>query len=173
MKNAPLVFLVLLLAAAPFANAAFYQWTDAWGVIHLTDDFRKVPKQYQKSAKKLEFPDEPATRSPEAVPQPPRQVSRPPAPAPGGHPERWWRQRFATLRGQLQAQEATLAEMEDKLVQYRRKRAIYGGARARVAENAMGDEVSAQRLRISDLRAQIAELEQAAAKAEVPVEWRR
>lgn len=174
MKIAPLVFLVLLLIAAPFAHAAFYQWTDTRGVIHLTDDPRKIPKRYQKSARKLQLSEEPAAaRGAAPVPQPPRQVSRPRQPAPGGHPERWWRERFATLRGELQALEAALPEKEEKLVQLRRERAIFQRTRDRVAVNAMKDEVSAHRERISELRAQIDALEQAAARAEVPVEWRR
>lgn len=176
MKTAPLVLLVLLVllfAAAPFAHAAFYQWTDTRGVIHLTDDPRKIPKRYQKSARKLQLTEEPADRGAAPVPQPPRQVSRPRQPAPGGHPERWWRERFATLRGELQALEATLPEKEEKLVQLRRERAIFQRTRDRVAVNAMKDEVSAQQERISELRAQIDALEQAAARAEVPVEWRR
>jgi hypothetical protein len=31
-----------------------YQWTDGKGVVHITDDLAKVPKQYRQNARKLE-----------------------------------------------------------------------------------------------------------------------
>jgi hypothetical protein len=174
MKTVLLFFLVLLQVAAPFANAAFYRWTDANGVVHFTDDPEKIPKKYQKRARELKLSEEPAPA--EAVApglQAPPQLSKPQSPGPGGHTEQWWRERFAALRGELKALQGGLQEKQAKLAELRRKRAIYVRIKDREAVNAMQAEVSADEARISELLTQIGTLEQEAAKAEVPAEWLR
>jgi len=73
MKTAALCILMLSLLILPCANAAFYQWTDEAGVVHMTDDPDKVPKQYRDKARRLQLPDSPpapaAAPAPQAAPR--------------------------------------------------------------------------------------------------------
>ncbi|HBG06661.1 MAG: hypothetical protein A2075_10120 [Geobacteraceae bacterium GWC2_58_44] len=172
MKGFLLALLVLLHAAAPPVHAAFYQWTDAQGVVHLTDERDAIPKKYQGRAKRLELPDEGAPpRAAAPVPQTPAQASAPAAP--GLHDESWWRQRFAALRGELKALKDALPQKQVKLAELRRERRIFVKARDREAVNALEAEISADELRISELLNGIDALEQDAARAGVPAGWRR
>ena len=180
MKLALLFFVLLLQAFPAPVRAAFYQWVDAQGVTHFTDDSNKIPSRYQKRAKKLELPEDSAPApsaksklSPEAA----QQAAEPMKPAPalsfGGHPEEWWREQFNTLRTELKNLQDGLADKQAKLAVLRRKRAIYTRAQDREAVNGMQDEISADQLRITQLQGQISELEGRAARAEVPVQWRQ
>jgi len=180
MKVSLLALPVLLCVAAAPAGAAFFQWTDAKGVAHFTDDAKKVPKKYRDKAKRLKLPAETAPAAPSAQPQGP--AAQPPAAhlppphaeaAPGGHPEAWWRQRFASLRRELKTRQDVLALKQEKLVELRRERRIFTRVRDREAVNAMEGDISADEVQISDLLKQIEALEQEAARAAVPVEWRR
>jgi len=176
MKTASLVLLVLLQLLPPCADAAFYQWTDAKGVEHFTDNRNKIPKKYLKKARKLETAEPSPAKEQAATPQLPQQAPQltgAQSSEPGGHGERWWRQRFAELRGQLATLEAGLSQKQEKLVELRRKRAIYVRIKDREAVNAMQDEISADEVRVNDTRNRIGALEQEAAKAGVPAEWRR
>lgn len=175
MKIALLVVAILLHFFAPDLHAAYYQWTDSQGVVHFTDNSDKIPKRYQKKAKRLDLPE---TRAPEpvAAPEPPAARAAPTARQPekyGGHTEQWWRERFVELRSELQALQDGLPEKQKKLVQLRRKRVIYTRARDRVALNRMKDEIAVDEKRIAELQNRIILLEQEAARAFVPAEWRQ
>jgi hypothetical protein len=173
--------MVLLQLATPCANAAFYQWTDAKGVEHFTDNRDKIPKRYLKKARKLETSAEPAPakdqapgpQAPQLPSQAPAQLSGPQSSGAGGHSEPWWRQRFAELRGDLKALEDGLSRKQEKLVELRRKRAIFVRIKDREAVNAMQDEISADEVCVNELRKRIEALEQEAAREGVPAEWRR
>ena len=172
-----LLFLVLLLQFYPLAaDAAFYQWVDAAGVTHFTDNPDKIPNKYRKRAKKLKLSEEPSggaaatTRS--AAPAAASQAAAPQPRDFGGHPEQWWRGRYAELRGKLKALQSGLAEKQSKLVELRRKRIIYTRAQDRVALNSMQAEISVDEVHIAELQDQIAELNLQATKAGVPAERR-
>jgi hypothetical protein len=166
---------VLLLLFPHLLHAEFYQWVDAKGVTHFTDDRDKIPGRYQKRAKKLNLTGEPA-QSGAAAPSPgtpaPQPVARP-AETPWGNPESWWRQRFSGLRGEQKALLEGLSVKQAKLVELRRKRVIYSRPQDREAINNMQAGISADELRISELQRQIEELEQQASRAAVPREWRQ
>lgn len=179
----PFFLMISLLIPTP-ASSAFYQWTDAKGVVHMTDDARKVPKQYKGEATRIEV-KEPARLPKVAAPEP---QGAPAAPAadlaaptagrgeagiPGGHDEKWWRAQFGELRSELNTLQAARSQREQQLVELRRRRAIFQRARDRVAINEAEAQVSADDARISDLLNRIAALELAASKAGVPVEWRQ
>jgi len=172
-----LLFLVLLLQFhPPAADAAFYQWVDAAGVTHFTDNPDKIPNTFRKRAKKLKLSEDPSGVS-AATPQSaaPAAASKSAAPQPqdfGGHPEQWWRGRYAELRGKLKALQSGLADKQTKLVELRRKRVIYTRAQDRVALNSMQAEISVDEVHIAELQDQIAELDLQATKAGVPAEWR-
>jgi hypothetical protein len=181
MKITLLFFVLLLLAFPAPVRAAFYQWVDAQGVTHFTDDPNKIPSRYQKRAKKLKMSEEsapaPAAAKSQPSPEAAQQAAEPMKPAPalvlGGHPEEWWREHFSALRTELKNLQDGLADKQAKLVALRRKRAIYTRAQDREAVNGMQDGISADELRISQLQSQISELEGQAARADVPVPWRQ
>jgi hypothetical protein len=172
-----LLFIVLLLPLYPSASdAAFYQWVDAAGVTHFTDNPDKIPTKFRKRAKILKLSEEPSGVSP-ANPQPAAPAAVPKAGTPqprdfGGHPELWWRGRYADLRGKLKALQSGLADKRTKLVELRRKRVIYTRAQDRVALNSMQAEISVDEVHIAELQNQIAELDRQATSAGVPAEWR-
>jgi hypothetical protein len=172
-----LLFLVVLLPFYPTAShAAFYQWLDAAGVTHFTDNPDNIPTKFRKRAKKLKLSEEPSGVSP-ANPQSAAPAAVPNAGAPqpqdfGGHPELWWRGRYADLRGKLKALQTGLADKQTKLVELRRKRVIYTRAQDRVALNSMQAEISVDEVHIAELQNQIAELDRQATSAGVPAEWR-
>jgi len=85
----------------------------------------------------------------------------------------WWRQRFATLRGELRALQDGVAQKQVRLVELRRERRIFTRARDREAVNLLADEISSDEVRINQVMNRIAELEQEATRAAVPMEWRR
>ncbi|MBU5637231.1 DUF4124 domain-containing protein [Geomonas sp. Red69] len=165
------LFLVSLLAPPP-ARGAFYQWTDAEGVVHFTDNRTNIPKQYRDKAHRVDVSDSaPAVVSPgtESVSRP----APPPMTAPGGHDESWWRERFRALRIELKTLQDERAGKEQQLVELRRKHTIFHRSRDREAVNTMEAQVSAVDAKISDMLNRIAALELAAAQAGVPVEWRQ
>ena len=106
------VVLLLQLYATP-VQAAYYQWVDEAGVTHFTDDPDSIPSRYQKRAKKLALPDEPAPARAAPGAQAPAPLAAPEGAAPargsfGGHGEQWWRDRFAALRDEERALLAAL-----------------------------------------------------------------
>ena len=174
MKTAFIVLLMLFHLVPPCANAYFYQWTDAGGVVHLTDDLDKIPKPYQNKAKRLDVPDQakpPKGGAP--VPQAAPRASAPKPPTPGGHDESWWRGRMNALRSDLKALQSARSQKEDQLIKLQRERRIFQRSRDREAVNAMQAKVSADEARISALLNQIDLLESEAARAGVPAEWLR
>ena len=171
------VVLLLQLYTTP-VQAAYYQWVDEAGVTHFTDDPDSIPSRYQKRAKKLALPDEPAPARAAPGARAPAPLAAPEDAAPGrgsfgGHQERWWRDRFAALRDEERALSAALPAKKAKLTELRRKRVIYMRAQDREAVNTLDAEISVDELRISELQSRIAELDQQAAKAGVPAEWRQ
>jgi len=178
MKIALPLLVLMYLAFPPSAPCAFFQWVDGQGVTHFTDNPDTIPERYRKRAQKLELSGEPAASRPAAAephPQPPPPTAQPEAPSGdyGGHPEAWWRDSFSLLRGELDTLQKDLADRQTKLVALRRKRALYMRAQDREAVNAMQDAINADEVRLAQLQNQLAELEQRAAKAAVPVQWRR
>jgi len=174
MKTSLLVLLMLFQLAPPFAHAAFYQWKDASGVVHLTDNPDKIPKLYQKKTKRLDLagPPKPAGAA-ASMPQAAPRAAAPRPPAPGGHDERWWRARVSALRTELKARQNARSQKEVKLARLQRERRIFQRAKDRVAVNAMQAELSADEARIGELLSQIGVLELEAARAGVPAEWLR
>lgn len=171
MQTVLLSILMLSFLAVLPAGAAFYQWTDAAGVVHLTDDPKNVPQQYRGKAERIEVPDPPSV--PAATP--PREEPRAsaPPPTPGGQGERWWRDRMAGLRNELKTLEDARKLKEQQLVELRRKRTIFQRARDRQAVNAMQAGIAADEARIADVLNKITALELAGTRAGVPAEWLR
>jgi len=174
MKLALLVLVVLLQSSAIPARAAYYQWIDAQGVTHFTDNPDKIPQKYQKKARRLKLSENPApAQVPAPQPQPAPQVVMPQAQESGSRSEQSWRVRFSALRGELKSLKERLPAKQTRLAELRRKRVIFMRAQDRVALNDMQAEISADEARISELQDQIGVLEREAAGAGVPAEWRQ
>jgi DNA repair exonuclease SbcCD ATPase subunit len=177
MKIALLLIVLLLQFFPPRAGAAFYQWVDSAGVTHFTDDPDKIPGKYQKRAKKLKISEEPSAVSPDkaqpATPGTGPKAAAPQPPGVNGQSEQLWRERFSELRGELKNLQTLLAEKQEKLVQLRRKRAIYMRAQDREAVNSMQAEIAAAEQRSADLQNQIDALDRQATAAGVPAKWRQ
>lgn len=174
MKRRLLLLPLFFHLGATFACAAFYQWTDTEGTVHLTDDRNKIPKAYRNKAKQVEVdePSAPAKGAPPApAPAPRTPAAR--APTPGGHGERWWRQRSSALRTELKILQDARAQKEEQLVKLRRERAIFQRARDREAINAMQVRISRDESSINTLLNQLQLLESQAAREGVPPEWLR
>jgi len=175
MKRVLLLLLLLQSFPAP-CQATIYQWLDSQGVTHFTDNPKKIPARYRSRVKELSGSMEsspPAAPSPPAVQPVPAPVPSAPAVEKGGRGEQAWRSSFAGLRAQLKTLEDGLAAKQAKLVELRRKRAIYMRIRDREAVNALQQEISADELRISQLKEKLAELGSQADQALVPAEWRQ
>ncbi|GFO63444.1 DUF4124 domain-containing protein [Geomonas paludis] len=172
MKTILLSLLLLSLLIPSAARAAFYQWTDAQGVVHFTDNRNNIPKQYRDKAHRVEVSDSaPVVVSPGATAAP--RPAATPEQAPGGHDERWWRDRYKSLRSELKSLQDQRTALQQQLVELRRKRTIFQRARDREAINTMEAQVSTIDAKISDMLNRIAALDLAAAQAAVPLEWRQ
>jgi hypothetical protein len=130
-----LVFMLVLPSAA--LAGAVYQWTDADGGIHFTDDPSKIPSKFRNTVEQLSPPDEPKEpkdspgREPEsespADPDPAPVSKRPPAselepsqlpsePVDArGHNEEWWRQQVGEWEKKKADAEARLADAQERL----------------------------------------------------------
>jgi len=173
MKIKPLL-LVLLLAAASDARGAIYEWTDADGVVHFTDNHGSIPAGYRKKARKVENTEEPAVAFPASgMPQPVPQTVGPSQSSTGGHDEGWWRRSFSSLRFEAKALQDGLPAKQAKLAELRRKHAIYEHGSDRAAANALEAEIAADQTRIAELQKKLDELDLEASRAAVPLEWRK
>jgi len=174
MKFALLSFVLLLQLFPASVHAAFYQWGDAEGVTHFTDNPDNIPARYRARAKKLQLPEESAP-SRAAQPEPPASpdAADPAAPSFGGQTEQWWRERFSVLRRELKTLQDGISEKQEKLADLRRRRVVYSRAQDREALNSLQAEVSVDEVRIAELQSQIAELDRQAVRASVPLEWRQ
>jgi hypothetical protein len=183
MRRSLPLYLLLLLLGAPCADAAFYQWIDANGVVHFTDKRNNIPPKYRKKARKVQLSEEPSASAVKAAPQTAAPSQPPAAPAPkeprakgplpGGHDEKWWRDQSSTLQDQLQTVQKKIAEKRTKLVELRRKRTLYHRAQDRVAINAMEADLATDEAQQNELQNRIEVLRNDAAKAEVPPDWLR
>jgi hypothetical protein len=170
MKIKPLLLLMLLVAASDL-QAAFYEWTDAGGVVHFTDNRDSIPAAYRKKVRKIEMREEPAAAVPAA--QPPQPVPQGAQPLPGGHGEGWWRTRFTSLRAEAKALQEGVPVKQANLAELRRQHAIYGRATDRSAANALEAEIAADQTRLVGLQKKLDDLDLEASRAAVPLEWRK
>lgn len=176
--------LLLVLVAAAFgvsatAYAATYKWVDDKGVVNFTDNPANVPKKYLNKVKVTnpgEGQPEPEAAAPVAVPSPAPKVEAESSSRTGpfgGHDERWWRSRYAGLRGEIRALQDNLPSKREELEGLRRELAVHTYARNREAYQAKLAEIRLDETRIKDLAAELAELDIEAARAGVPFDWRQ
>ncbi len=113
--------LALLLAIAPGTGAAgaVYQWTDADGVVHFSDDPGKIPKKFHGTVQELRRPDEPKAPNginPEDAQGAQESVSKPAeAVDADGHNREWWQQRVRKWEQKKTDAQANLADAQERL----------------------------------------------------------
>ncbi len=166
-----LLLLMVLLAGA--GQAANYEWVDAGGVVHFTDDPGNIPEKYRDKAKKLENGIQNIVSEPAPPPTVTPITGGMTEGANAGHDEQWWRSRFAELRNEIKGVREGLPQKKEKLDALHRKRVIFQRGSDRVAYNDLAKEIVADETHLQELEEQLAALDQQAAKAGVPLEWRQ
>jgi len=166
------ILLIGILVMCAVAHAATYEWTDNQGGLHFTDNLDKVPAKYLNKVRKVDV--QPVIQEREQ-PSPPEQKSTAPAAQNifGGHDETWWRSSFDALRDEMKSIQDGLPGKKEKLAESRRKYFIFNKPSLRRASNDLDAEIGNDEARITDLKKQLADLDDAAAKAGVPQEWRK
>ncbi|MRR58148.1 MAG: DUF4124 domain-containing protein [Deltaproteobacteria bacterium] len=171
-----LVLLVAVLGASISAYADTYQWVDDKGVVNFTDNPESIPKKYLK---KVKVSPSAAADQGSRAPTPAYSESAPPTDQAtrnqlyGGHDESWWRSRYASLRGEIKSLQDNLPAKREELEELRRQQTIYTYPRNRIAYQNKLAEIQQDEAKISELTAQLANLDVEAAAAAVPFDWRR
>lgn len=166
-----LLLLMVLLAGA--GQAATYEWLDAGGVVHFTDDPGNIPEKYRDKAKKQENGIQNIIPEPAAPPAAATVTGGMTEGANAGHDQQWWRSRFAELRNEIKGVREGLPQKKEKLDALRRKRVIFQRGSDRVAYNDLAKEIASDESHLQELEERLADLDQQAAKAGVPLEWRQ
>jgi hypothetical protein len=180
MKYYSCFLLTFLLFSVP-AGAAMYEWTDDKGVVNFTDNPKNIPAKYRNKVKKRpSITGEPTESVPAGTPQPgesPQALEPTPQPGKsvmyGGHDESWWRSRYSNLHQELKALQDGLPTKREDLSAARRKFTVYQFPQNRRAYYDLMAEVDKDEARIKDLTNQLESLDVEAARAGVPLDWRR
>lgn len=160
--------------------AETYEWTDNKGVVNFTDDLDKVPAKYRNKARERESIkiEQEETLSPvDSVPvmKPVDSVPSlvPAVPVQGEHNQRWWQERFASLRNEIKSIESILAEEREQLTQLKRKRVIYQRTRDRIAYNEMNAKIKNDEAKLKEVQDRLKALDEEADRSGVPQQWRQ
>ena len=179
---------VLLLLAAGPADEAIYTWTDAEGVAHYTNDPNTVPRRYRDKAHALDgqaLPAEGQAKAPaaslEAKPPTPEETAPrpPPLPASGAQlDENAWRKLFQRANERVRRAELNLARDRDALNRVSNEEGYlvvdpYGRTMTAGRATAVRLQVSEDERVLREAREGLQDLERAAAREAIPLEWRR
>jgi hypothetical protein len=91
----------------------------------------------------------------------------------GGHDEIWWRSSFQSLRNELKTIQENLPGKRDQLPGLLYQRKIYLKRGERIAHYDKLREIERDEARVTELQKQLADLDNEASKAAVPLEWRQ
>jgi len=167
-----IIFLLAgVLAMVNVALAGVYEWTDSQGGVHFTDNADKIPAKYRNKAREkemqpvIEIKSEPAQAVTPTVQSTPSSY--------GEHNEAWWRASYSGLRDEMKNIQDNLPDKREKLTQLRRKREIYQKTSGRIAYYDMLKEIERDEARVKELQKELADLDDKAAKAGVPLAWRQ
>ena len=160
----------LIVAVAAEVPAATYQWEDSKGGMHFTDNPDNIPKKYRGKVRELESIAPSATSIiPDTAPvQPSSSVT-----AGRTQDETVWRQRYASIRGELASIRERIATKKEKLQELRRQRTLFHKVSDRLAYNDLEREIGQDEDRVSQLEKELADLDVEAAREAVPLEWRK
>jgi hypothetical protein len=189
VSKVPGLALGLALALVPCALAgAVYQWTDADGGIHFTDDPSTIPKKFRDAVQQLSPPDAPSepkgppsveaepesqrAKQPESASEPERpQVSPSEALDARGHNREWWQQRVQEWQTRKADAQARLADAQERLGRERFLNATTGNMQ-RIQE--ISAEVSMYEEQIKEAENMLTDgLPDEARKAQAPPGWLR
>jgi hypothetical protein len=111
MRFSPFI-LGFFVFIAPAAFAEMYHWTDEEGVLHVTDDLKKVPKELRGKVKTIET--EPAPGGPAVEPQRPAEerISEGQEELFGDHPLSWWMEKFGRMKEEIEELESEVDRKE-------------------------------------------------------------
>lgn len=165
----------LILAGAPCAVAGvFYQWSDDDGVVHLTDDPAKIPKDFRDEAQEIRLPDEPSRPEPPPArtPESPAETGKPAGDVDlQGHDRPWWERRMQEWRNRKAEAEGKLVDARARL---RRERFLDSNVGSYQRQQEILDEISAYEKQISEADRMLTnELPEDARRAGAPPGWLR
>lgn len=174
IRISAVVAVALLVGTAGALFGQTYEWTDAAGVVHFTDNEEMVPRKYKGTVRVRE-----SVRSTVEDQAPLQKAAPPPIPEPpkgeelyGGKPLSWWQARFLSLANERQQVVAQLDELKVKETAKKRKKLILQRASDRAAVKEVDEQIARQEERLTSIDANIAELEGNARRAGVPERWK-
>ncbi len=166
------VVAIYALSVPALALADIYQWEDAAGVIHFTDDMKKVPDKYRDKVRvqKSIAPSSDTTAPQNNVKDDGKAVSD--DELYGDYTLQWWLETFRKKKNEV-SQAVSLIETKKKFAQMfesgRRFGQVYEQADVE-KYNAYKAELPADEQRLHDLDEEVAELKRKAAILGVPRE---
>jgi len=180
MRYLSCFLLAFFLYSIP-ADAAVYEWTDDKGVVNFTDNPENIPAKYRSKARKRPSitaePSESAPAQPQQPAEGPKAVEPTPQPERvvlyGGHDEEWWRSSYGGLRNEIKVIQDGLPAKREDLVVARRRFTIYTFPQNRRAYFDLMAEIEKDEARINELNSQLEAMDLQAARAGVPLDWRR
>jgi hypothetical protein len=185
-KGRWLLLSLVLVLAPPAGAAGVYQWTDADGASHFTDDPSTIPQRFRGTVRQLRPPDAPSepknrpSEDPEFEPPAESQlepVAEPdgPPPAPSepvdarGNTREWWRERIQEWQKKKADAQAKLADAQTRLA---RERFLNTGGYDR--EREISEEISRYEKQVREAETMLTEgLADEARKAQAPPGWLR
>ena len=170
--NRLVMFSCIILACTTTVWADIYEWTDSRGVVHFTDDQKKVPAMY-RSKLKIQPADENQASPPAATSPRPAEPAYSEKKPFGGHTREWWRSQFQTVQAELKVAQDKLVATKEEQVALHRKRVIFKRSSDRVAYNKLSDDIAAIEDQIKALQVKLTDLQKAADEVAVPSDWRQ
>jgi len=162
-----------------------YQWVDDNGTVNFSDNPMSIPGKYVKKSRKRKSvqSDTVPTVMRHTNPEGNREATLRKE-LYGGHEENWWRARFSELRARIQTIKDAGPEKEARLKSLHFKKVasnsvgmspgVSGNPRKnRMAYLSLHDEIEADKKQVAALEKELESLESDAARAGIPLEWRR
>ena len=160
-----LLVLLALLLPLPLL-AATYQWTDERGTVNFADNLGQVPRKYWKSVTVIT--DDSGTPQVTEIPEPEKTAGKS-----GGEPEKqslwdgkdeaWWRREFSSAREEIKAAQSDIDALKGQLADTSHmSRSEYIG---------LNNSLRHDEFRMKELRKNLDQLKERAAKARVPAEF--
>jgi hypothetical protein len=166
-----IILLAGLMIMVTVAHGGIFQWTESDGGVHFTDNPDKIPPDFRHKARAVDVT--PSIQVPEQAPEASTPAPQALTSSYGGHNETWWRSSFNTLREKINGIQDGLPEKKKRLAELRRQRTIYTRTRDRIAYNQLDGEIKRNEEQVLNLQKQLADLDEKAASAGVPMEWRK
>lgn len=108
MKTRIIVSALVLLFSCSYAFADLYEWRDKEGVIHITDDIKKVPESYRANVKVFKSTPVEKAPAPETSTPAPAVTQEKPVELYGDHTLEWWLQTFTRKKEEIQMLESNV-----------------------------------------------------------------